>query len=124
MGDSLPRGPAWLPHPCQRAARSYSMLPVNTLASEEVEIRKKPWKGITAPSFEMKSAWRMENRMAPLFPESSSLAWEQDRVNKLWGLGQARHPRQPQQESEARVAWEPGPAVTSIGFPQATDQML
>lgn len=30
--------------------------------------------------------------MAALFPESSSLAWEQDGVNKLWQLGQARHP--------------------------------
>lgn len=33
--------------------------------------------------------------MAALFPESSSLAWEQDRVNKLWGLGQARHASSP-----------------------------
>lgn len=68
------------------------MLPMNTLASTEVETRKKPWKGVVVPSLAMKSTWTMENRMAPLFPESLSLAWE-----KEWAKpgGQARHPSPP-----------------------------
>lgn len=86
------RSPVGSPHPNPGAARSYSMLPMNTAASEEVETRKKPWKGITAPSLAMKSTWRMENMMSPLLPESLSLAWE-----KEWtiSVGQVRDPSIP-----------------------------
>lgn len=73
---------------------SYSMWPMNTFASEEVETRKKPWKGTTVPSFRMKSTWRMENRMAPLLPESSSLAWEQEGTTSV---DKARYPSPPRE---------------------------
>lgn len=88
-----------LPPPHPGAAHSYSMLPVNTLASEEVVTRKKPWKGVVAPSLVMKSTWRMENRMAPLFPESSSLAWEKEWTTPR---GQARHPSTPSRNRQLR----------------------
>lgn len=101
------------PHP--GAAHSYSILPMNVLASEEVETRKKPWKGMTIPSSVMKSTWKMENRMAPLLPESLSLDWEQEGTS----VDQARHP-----STSSRIQRPGWPerlvSIISISLSQAT----
>lgn len=89
---------------------------MNSLSAEEVETRNKPWKVVVAPSLVMKSTWRMENRMAPLSPESSSLAWGQEWTTSG---GQARYPCTPSRNQ--RLGW-PGRLVLiiSIGLPQAS----
>lgn len=97
------------------------MLPMNVLASEEVETRKKFGKLVTVPSLAVKFTWRMENRMAPLFPESLSLAWEQEGTTSV---DQTRHPSTPSRNQRPGWPREAGPHNLYQRFTSPTTEKM